>query len=477
MSTTEPQPGAVTAKPEAMPAEFGLATAIFIIVASMVGTGVLTTSGYTVYAVGSNQLMLGLWVVGGIVAACGALTLCELTAALPRTGGDYVYLYEAYGPVVAFLSGWVSFFIGFATPAAASAFGASKFLLAPIRFEGDTRDIAQRGLASLLLLLFAAIHTSSRSRTARVQVWITTLKLVLLTGFVIAGLTAGWRNHGHLDDRPPIADMSFLPMMFSLVYISYAYVGWNASSYLAGEVVDPRRKLPLAILIGTALVVVLYVSLNVVYALALSAADVKAIVDAPTNREAFPPDVVAPIAQLAALKLYGARWANPLSVAIGLMLLSSMSAYVLTGPRVVYAMAQAGQFPAFAGRLTKKSGTPAVATALQVSVSLAVLWSGSFEGLLVYASVGLAIFSMLTISAIYVLRIRRPDLPRPFRTPGYPVTPAIFLIFTALLTLAAFSQRARVSTYTLLTIVAGIPVYYLWQFALRKSPATVDPLE
>ncbi len=461
---------------EKMPAEFGLPTAIFIIVASMVGVGVLTTSGFTVYFVGSNELMLGLWVVGGIVALCGALTLCELSAALPRTGGDYVYLYEAYGPLVAFLSGWVSFLIGFATPAAASAFAASKYLLVPFQLERGLEQSLQRGIASALLIVFAAIHTSRRKHTARIQAWITALKLTLLALFVIAGLAVGWPNREHIADRPPLTGGLAISMMFSLVYISYAYIGWNAASYLAGEVRDARRKLPLAIVVGTAIVVVFYLSLNLVYALALSAQDVRAIVESPNNTEAFKPDAVSPIAQLAALRLFGPKWSNPLSFAIGLMLLSSLSAYVLTGPRVIYAMAKAGQFPAFAGRLTRKNGTPAIATALQVSVSLIVLWSGSFESLLVYASVGLAIFSMLAISAVYVLRVRRPDLPRPFRTPGYPITPAIYLVLTTVLTGAAFQQRPQVSTYALITILAGIPVYYVWQWLFGREVESVPPV-
>src|SRR3982750_762761 len=148
-----PPPDEVSISPPAMPADFGVATATFVIVASMVGVGVLTTSGYTVYFVGSNQLMLGLWVLGGLTAACGALTLCELTAALPRTGGDYVYLHEAYGPLVAFLSGWVSFLIGFAAPSAASAVGSAKFLLVPLHLEGSAESTAQRVLASAAILV------------------------------------------------------------------------------------------------------------------------------------------------------------------------------------------------------------------------------------------------------------------------------------------------------------------------------------
>jgi len=438
-----------------MSSGFGLAMATFVVISSMAGVGVLTTSGYTVAAVGSNQLMLGLWLVGGVVAICGALTVAELSAALPASGGDYVYLYEAYGPPVAFLSGWVSFMIGFAAPIAASAFVAASYLLAPLGLQGASARIAHQGIATLAILALAMTHTSGQSRSTWVHSVGTLLKLGVLVSFLVAGLAVGWRHGVNLADRPPLDLRVAAAMMFSLVYISYAYAGWNAASYLAGEIGDPGRRLPRAILMGIAGVVTLYLGLNTVYALALPAAEIQRIAE----QDGF--DAVAPIAELAARRLFGPTMAAPLSIAIGLALLASLSAYVLTGPRVAYAMAQAGHFPAIAGRLTTRSRTPAVATALQVVWALVLLWTGSFESIVIYAGVGLALFSMLAVSSIYVLRRTRPDLPRPFRTPGYPVVPAIFLTATALLCIAAFVERPWVSLYSLLSIVAGIPVYYL----------------
>jgi APA family basic amino acid/polyamine antiporter len=258
-------------------------------------------------------------------------------------------------------------------------------------------------------------------------------------------------------------------LMSSMVYIYYAYTGWNSASYLAGEVRDPQRRLPQAILLGTAGVTILYLALNVVYALALSAADIRVLVPDPNDFGQF--KAVDNIAQLAAARLFGERWATALSLAIGLMLLSTLSVYVLIGPRVVYAMAVAGQFPAVAGRLTAHAQTPAVATVLQISVALVLLWTGTQESIIAYASVGLSIFSMLAMSSIYVLRWRRPDLPRPFRTPGYPVTPAIYLFLTALLTAAMFLNRPEVSSYALLSILAGVPFYYAWQRMGRSLDA------
>lgn len=459
------------ASAEAMPAEFGLWMAVFVVVASMVGVGVLTTSGYTMYLVGSNAWMLALWVLGGVIAICGALTLAELSAALPRTGGDYVYLYEAYGPLAAFMSGWVSFLMGFSGPCAAAAYSAAKYILVPLKLSDDRAMLAERGLATLAVLIFAAIHVSGRRRTSLVQGWITGLKVGLLMILIVAGLAVGWPNTAHFDDARPIDLGLANTMLGALVYIYYSYTGWNGASYLAGEIREPQKVLPRAILIGTAVVTLLYLAVNVVYGLALSAADVKAIVESPDNTKGL--DVMAPIAEIATKRLFGESWSNPLSVAIGLMMLSSLSVYLLLGPRVVYAMAKAGQFPAVAARLIPGAETPGVATLCQVAVTLVLLWSSSLSGILVYASVGLSLFSLLAMSSIFVLRAKRPDLPRPFRTPGYPATPALYLLLTGTLLVAAFvnSDSQKGSLIALASMLVGVPIYYLTPSARRTGGA------
>jgi APA family basic amino acid/polyamine antiporter len=453
-------------EPKSMPADFGLGTATFVVVASMVGVGVLTTSGFTVFFVGSNELMLVLWALGAVFALCGALTQAELSALLPQSGGDYVFLRAAYGPLAAFLSGWVSFLIGFAGPIAALSDATATYLLVPLHFEGTTARLATRVVASLAIIALALVHCSARRWTIQVQGWTTVIKLCVLTAFVVAGFAAGWPHRGNLNDAPPIDRTVAQSMLFSLVYIFYAYTGWNAASYLAGEIREPQRRLPRAILLGTGLVVALYFGLNAVYAFALRPTDLRALVEAPSNAEGI--NTLKPIAMLAAQRLFGAQVAVPLSFVIGLILLSSLSAYILTGARVICAMAHAGQFPAVAGRLTARHQTPAVATALQVGWALVLLWTGSFESIVLYASVGLALFSMLTISSVYVLRWRHPDWPRPFRTPGYPVVPAVFLLATGALTAAAFFQRWRESSLALTSILLGVPFYYFWQGRAKR---------
>ncbi|MEO6808518.1 MAG: amino acid permease, partial [Isosphaeraceae bacterium] len=294
------------AKPRA--SSFSTATATFVVVSSMVGGGVLTTSGFTVGETQSNALMLALWAFGGLVALCGALTLGELSAALPRAGGEYAILAEAYGPCAAFLSGWVSLILGFAAPIAATGSAAADYLLTPL---GLPDPLVSRAFASALILGFAAIHTTGRDQAARLQTAITVAILIVLTVFVVAGLIAGWPQRINLADWPGLEEVSPGALIFPLVYVAYAYTGWNAAAYLGGEVDDPKR-LPRAIVLGTTLVVVLYLGMNTVYALALPAREVVAL------QRGGGPHAVERIADLAAGRLFPPGWSTRLSVGGGL---------------------------------------------------------------------------------------------------------------------------------------------------------------
>ena len=434
---------------------FGLATATFVIVSSMIGVGVLTTSGHTVLKLGSNQLMLVLWVIGGVVALCGALTLAELSAALPRSGGEYVIFREAYGPLPAFLAGWVSFQFGFSAPIAAAASAASSYLLAPFDLDDSIGAVARPLLGSAAILGFASIHASGRGRSVKLQGFVTVLELAFLVAFVVAGLAVGGGNVANLDDRPPVDLHLLIDMLFALIYISYGYTGWNAASYIAGEIGDATRRLPRAILLGTGLVMLLYLALNIVYALALPSGEIRAL--AAGGRS----DAVDPIAQLAAGRLFGPIWADRLSIGVGLILLSTLSAYLLTGPRVTFAMARAGQFPSIAGRLSPRTGTPVVATILQAGWGLVLLWTGSFDQIVLYAGVGLSLSSMLSVGAVYVLRVRRPELPRPFRVPAYPWVPAVYLLANAALLIAVFAEQTWIAACSVLSILTGLPIHAL----------------
>jgi basic amino acid/polyamine antiporter, APA family len=438
-------------------AGFGVATATFVVISSMVGVGVLTASGQMVDRIGSNALMLGLWAVGGLVALCGALSLSELAAMLPRSGGDYVFLREAYGERMGFLAGWSSVLLGFAAPIAATSRAAADYLIAPFKLTATVVPWAAVGLATACVVGFATIHATTRRRTARAQGLVTLTEVLILVAFVVAGLVAGRSNWRNLADLPTTIDGPLASkLLFSLLLVSYGYIGWNAAAYLAGEVADAPRRLPAAILLGTLGVIALYLGINLVYALALPAAEVHAI------REIEGSAAIDPIAERAARALFGRVWSTPFALATGLILLANTSAYLLTGPRVLLAMARAGHFPAVASRLTDRHGLPAVATVILATLALLMLWTSSFDAILVFSAVGLSLTSLLAVAAVYVLRYRRPDLPRPFRVPGYPVVPGIYLVGTTTVLVATFLEKPEISALSAASLLAAFPAYQLW---------------
>lgn len=443
--------------PHHPPRRFGLVTATYMIVSSMIGVGVMTTSGYTVLAVGSNQYMVALWFVGGALALCGALAQAELAAALPHSGGDYVFIREAYGQRVGFVVGWISILFGFGMPLAVSAMTCAGYWLAPAFSDGAGTvpdELYVKGLATALLLVLCLPHFLGHGGTARWQGLATTATLLLLILFVAAGLARGADRAQNLADAKPFTASLVVQMLFSLMYVSYAYAGWNSAAYVAGEVRDPARNLPRAILGGTLLVSLLYVAINLVYALALPA---PAIIALGTEN----PSAVRPIAELAARELFGPGPAAWLSYGIALVLVAMLSAFLVTGPRVVVAMSRAGHFFRWAGKTTPRGHAPIVATILLVAFALLGVWIPRFNDALVFAGFGLAVGSLLSVAAVYVLRVKRPDMPRPYRVPGYPLVPAVYLVGTAALTLAAAYERPLVALASIVGMAVGFPLYGL----------------
>ena len=277
-----------------------------------------------------------------------------------------------------------------------------------------------------------------------------------MIAFVAAGLSvAGRARFAAIDDWPSTQGglAPFGAALAALVYVSYAYTGWNAASYLAGEVRDPGRSLPWAILGGTALVVLLYLGLNLVYAVALPVGTVLEIARSSGR------DAVEPIAELAARELFGKAWSGRISVAIGLMLLGSLSALMLTRPSGRRRHGRSRPVPPKSPPDARAvRALPSWRRSGLAAVSLVMLWSGSFEFLVIFSGVGLAGFSLATVAAVFVLRIRRPDLPRPFRVPGYPVVPAFYLLATCSLILASTIEQPLPSLLAALAILAGLPL-------------------
>jgi len=450
--------------------KFGYWAGHLVVVGSMIGAGILTTSGYTLRETGNPAALLGLC---GLLAACGALTVAELATALPRSGGDYVFVRTAFGRGAGFVSGWATFTLGFAAPTAVIAHLALTYLTAPFAeplsavlpaWAAENRVPVG---ATLLILVVAAVHTRGHHHSSRLQVAATVTTAVVLVAIAVGGILFGRGDWNHLSAGGWPTGSQWLALAIGLIYVGYAYAGWNAAAYLGGEIRDPARLLPRCLVGGTLTVVVLYLLVNLAYVYALD----------PVEMTGKPKDEVGQVAGLATAALFGPGAGNLISVALGLALVSTVSAYLLTGPRVAFAMARDRVFPAFAGRLHPTRGTPAAATFTQAAIAVGLLWSGTFEELLKYASVGLATLAGLTVASVFPLR-RRAGLEHPYRLPLYPLPPLFFLLLTAWA--VAYTVYEEVAfggklpgpaVLSLLTLLVGVPLSRLLPDAERERGA------
>ncbi len=434
---------------------FGLSTSTYVVIASMIGTGILVSPGYMMVTLQNYYVILGLWIVGGFLAICGALCVAELAAALPRAGGEYVYLREAYGPMPAFLSGWTSFFLGFSAPLAVASYISALYLLTPFGLAGDDSIHYIKITAALIIIAITIPNLIGHKLSAWTQNLTTIIKLGLFTVLVIIAFISGKGQFANITSGQPTGNVDLGTAATQLFYVMFAYSGWNAASYLAGEVKNPGKTLPNSLLLGTGLVILLYLVLNFVFAYAVPLADVGF-----ENAEQIP--------QLTVENLFGAKASSVFSVLLGLTFLATVSAFILTGPRVYYAMAKDGLFPSIAGRLSSKGQIPVYAMSAQSLCAIIILFATDFQNLYKYASVGLSIFALLFIAAVYVLRIKRPEMERPFRVPGYPIVPAIFIVTILFMTVFAFIEWQKPSLYSLCSILFGIPVYYIWVLIRKR---------
>jgi APA family basic amino acid/polyamine antiporter len=430
------------AQPSATTYKIGLTTGVSIVVANMVGTGVFTSLGFQLFDIQSGFALLMLWAVGGLIALCGALSYGELAAAMPRSGGEYHFLSRIYHPAVGFLSGWVSVTVGFAAPTALAAMALGKYA------KSVWPALQPEWLSIGVVLLLTAVHATSRQAGSRLQVAVTTLKVVVLVAFIGVGLLMATPQPIVFS---PVAsswqEMLSPAFAVSLVYVSYAYSGWNAAVYLTGEVTDPQRNLPRILLIGTAAVLLLYVALNFVFLYSTPVASLRGQLE---------------VAFVAATQLFGPIGGRLMGGIIAALLLSTISSMIFAGPRVVQVMGE--DLPALAA-LAKRSRAdiPVRAMLFQTTLTLLFIVTSTFEQVLLYAGFVLSLFTFLTVLGLFVLRIRQPELPRPYRAWGYPITPLLFLLLNGWTLWFIVHDKPTESLYGLLTVGVGLVVYFVSQ--------------
>ncbi len=414
-----------------------------LVVGSMLGTGVFTTSGFLLSELGSGWAVLLCWVVGGVVALSGAAVYAELGAMLPRVGGEYVYLSRAFHPVIGFLSGWIALLVGFSAPIAAGAAAFGRYLQAA--WPGAPGTVA----SVVLVVAVTAVHARDVVWASRLQTVVTALNVIAVLALVGLG---GWALLGPASVGAAAAEGAALPtpsfsgFAVGLVLVSYSYFGWNAAAYVTAELRDPQRSLPRALLLGCGLVTALYVALNAVLL------------------QAAAPETLAgkvEVADVAARSLFGPAAARLLSSRICLVLAASVSALAMTGPRVYLAMAEDGMFFSWLGRRNAR-GAPSGGAILQGALALVLTLSATFEALLTYVGFTLSLSAAATVLGAVVLRQREAGAPRPYRAPLWPLPALVYFGLSAWMSAYAVKERPAEALAGAITVGAGALFYRVW---------------
>ncbi len=426
-----------------------------IVIANMIGAGIFTTSGLLIADLGSPLVMLALWVVGGIIALCGALAYGELGTAMPHAGGEYIFLSRLYHPALGFLSGWTSFVVGFSAPIAASAIGFSEYLSRafPGAFEWSSAngvldvDSLKKILAVIVILIFTGIHVRGIDLGARIQNYLTVLKVALIAALIVGGLAFGSGNMGHFGDGEPFTfDFAgWKTIGLSLMWILFAYSGWNASTYVGSEIHDPAKSLPRSLFLGTGIVMLLYLLLNITFVFALSPVEMSGVIS---------------IGGLAMGSLFSKSMETLSSVLISFALFSSLSAFIILGPRVYYAMARDGHFFRAVAHVHPKFNVPSRSIALQGGFAMLMVLSGTFDQILTFMGFALGIFPLFAVLGVFRLRARGSTTNRSILSS---VPPILYFGAGLSILLLAFFERPFESSIALATVAAGIPLFFLFR--------------
>ncbi|MBK1649681.1 APC family permease [Rhabdochromatium marinum] len=468
MSRPEPLASSQSDQPQKLARRIGLISATVLVVANMVGTGIFTTSGLILAELGSPTALLLCWLLGGLFALTGALCYAELGAMLPRAGGEYVYLRESFGPLPAFISGWISLIVGFSAPIAAAAIAFATYLLGANQPDWPIIEIGGQTLVSVspitalacaAVILLSLAHYHSLQMGQGMQNLLTSFKIGLILTFIIGGF---W--FGEASIRPVIADSTTMPsggqLAVALIFISFAYSGWNAAAYVGGEIRQPERNLPLALIIGTLLVILLYVLLNLTYLYALPVSAMAGVLDVGTA---------------AATALFGGEIGRLFGIAIAVGLLSVISAMIMAGPRVYYAMARDGLFFRRFGRVHEVRETPAQAILFQGAIAVGMILVAAYDALLIYIGFTLSLMAMLTVLGLIALRRSQPKRPRPYRVLGYPFTPWLFIAGNLWIAIYTIVNRPMAGIVGVATLALGAILYQLFSNKPTEIRAAAAP--
>ena len=420
-------------------------TVTAVVIANMIGTGVFTSLGFQLLDIQSGFAILLLWALGGLIAVCGSMTYAELGSALPRSGGEYNFLTEIYHPSAGFISGWISATIGFSAPTALAAITFSTYLMTI--FPEINNDWLRKIIACSLIVILAFIHSSNRKSSGGLQMIFTVIKVGVIILFCFGAILFA-KNIQPVSFSPNSNDISTIfsgSFAVSLIYVSYAYTGWNAATYLSSEIERPQKYLPLILISGTTTVTGLYILLNFVFLSVAPIEDMQGKIE---------------IGFIAAQSAFGGSVANFTGLVLSLLLISTVSAMTIAGPRVLQVIGEDFKVLNILSR-KRKDGIPSTAIYIQSLIAIIFILSSSFESILVFAGFTLALNSFVTVIAVFVLRSKQPNLPKPYKTFGYPFTPLIYLALTGWTLYFVIINRPIEVLFSLGIILSGLIFYYI----------------
>ena len=439
--------------------KIGLFPVTNIVIANMVGTGIFITSGLLLTDLNHPLIMVLIWLAGGLMALFGALCYGELGAAYPEAGGEYVFLSRLFHPALGFLSGWVSFIVGFSAPIAAASIGFSEYFIRAVPNVlawGEVIGISNPELTKsifsvFIVLLFTTIHLRGLEFGVMVQNGLTIYKVLLIAGLIFIGFVFGKGDISHLmtESHYTFDFKGWKTIGLAFLWISFSYSGWNASTYIGSEIKNPQKNLPYSLMLGTGIVILLYLGLNILFVYAIPPAEMKGVIS---------------VGGLAVAKLFGKSWEQVFSFLVALALFSSISAYIILGPRIYFAMAKNGHFFSFASKVNSKTGVPARSIILQSAIAIVMVLTSTFDQILTFMGFSLGIFPILAVFGLF--KLRKLNISK-YKMPGFPYIPGIYLFVATTILILGFFERPVESSIAIGTVLLGIPAYLV--FAANKN--------
>lgn len=432
--------------------QISLTTATAIVVANMIGSGIFITTGIVAANVPGPGWVLLCWIIGGLIALSGALCYTELATRMPEVGGEYVYLKELYHPALGFLTGWTSLIVGFSAPIASAALAFAEYIFAGIDIpKSEFIIVPKKAIAILIILIFTFVHYLGVRPGSRVQNILTAVKIAIILGLASVGLFMGTSSSPILTFK---SDVPFNTISFgtAIMLVMFAYSGWNASSYIAGELKNPQKNLPLSLLVGTIIVIMLYLAINIFILQALPYSELQGTIA---------------VVEAASVKAFGDWMGKVLSLLVGVALLSSLSAFIMIGPRVYYAMAKDRLFLPFAAKLHPHYHIPGRSIMIQGGIAIGMVLVSSIEQLLAYIIFALNIFPWLAIAGLFLARKKRIGEASAVKVKLYPFVPIFFLSASFILMILMYIGRPIEATAAVVTVALGIPGYFLWNRVLK----------